>query len=46
MAKQSIFGRIAQLAKANINALLDSAEDPAMMLDQMVRYYTSNIAEA
>ena len=46
MAKQSIFGRIAQLAKANINALLDSAEDPAMMLDQMVRDYTSNIAEA
>lgn len=46
MVKQSIFGRIAQLAKANINALLDSAEDPAMMLDQMVRDYTNNIAEA
>lgn len=46
MVKQSIFGRIAQLAKANINSLLDSAEDPAMMLDQMVRDYTNNIAEA
>ena len=46
MAKQSIFGRIAQLAKANINAMLDAAEDPALMLDQMVRDYTNNIAEA
>ena len=46
MVKQSIFGRIAQLAKANINALLDAAEDPAMMLDLMVRDYSSNIAEA
>lgn len=46
MTKQSIFGRVAQLAKANINALLDSAEDPEAMLDQMVRDYTNNIAEA
>lgn len=46
MSKQSIFGRVAQLAKANINALLDSAEDPEQMLDQMVRDYTNNIAEA
>jgi phage shock protein A len=46
MVKQSIFGRIAQLAKANINAMLDAAEDPALMLDQMVRDYTNNIAEA
>lgn len=46
MSKQSIFGRIAQLAKANINSLLDSAEDPKKMLDQMVRDYTSNISEA
>ncbi|MBP2413672.1 phage shock protein A [Arthrobacter stackebrandtii] len=46
MAKQSIFGRIAQLAKANINALLDSAEDPQKMLDQMVRDYKANISEA
>ena len=46
MVKQSIFGRVAQLAKANINAMLDSAEDPQKMLDQMVRDYTDNIAEA
>lgn len=46
MTKQSIFGRVAQLAKANINALLDQAEDPEKMLDQMVRDYTSSIAEA
>ena len=46
MAKQSIFGRIAQLAKANINALIDQAEDPQLMLDQMVRDYTNSIADA
>jgi phage shock protein A len=46
MAKQSILGRITQLAKANINALLDQAEDPALMLDQMVRDYTNSISEA
>lgn len=44
--KQSILGRIGQLAKANINALLDQAEDPQKMLDQMVRDYTNSIAEA
>ncbi|MDR0959129.1 MAG: PspA/IM30 family protein [Propionibacteriaceae bacterium] len=44
--KQSIFGRVAQLAKANINALLDRAEDPQKMIDQLVRDYTNNIAEA
>ncbi|MFC4225320.1 PspA/IM30 family protein [Lysinibacter cavernae] len=46
MAKQSIFGRIAQLTKANINALIDQAEDPQKMMDQMVRDYTANISEA
>lgn len=45
-AKQSILGRIAQLTKANVNALLDRAEDPGKMLDQLVRDYTNNIAEA
>lgn len=46
MKKQSIFGRIAQLTRANINSLIDSAEDPQKMLDQMVRDYTDNIREA
>lgn len=46
MAKQSIFGRISQLVRANINALLDEAEDPEKMLDQMVRDYTNSIADA
>lgn len=46
MVKQSIFGRIAQLTRANINAMLDQAEDPQKMLDQMVRDYTNSIAEA
>ena len=44
--KQSILGRISQLAKANINSLIDRAEDPQKMLDQMVRDYTNSIAEA
>ncbi|GAA2782932.1 PspA/IM30 family protein [Streptomyces showdoensis] len=46
MSKQTILGRVAQLAKANINALLDQAEDPQKMLDQLIRDYASNIAEA
>ena len=44
--KTSILGRVSQLAKANINALIDRAEDPEMMLDQLVRDYTNSIAEA
>lgn len=44
--KQSILGRIAQLTRANINALLDRAEDPQKMLDQLVRDYSSSIVEA
>ncbi|SNU02734.1 phage shock protein A (PspA) family protein [Ruaniaceae bacterium KH17] len=46
MAKQSIFGRISALIKANVNALIDAAEDPELMLDQLVRDYTNSIAEA
>jgi phage shock protein A len=46
MAKQSIFGRISTLVRANINALIDSAEDPQKLLDQLVRDYTNNIADA
>jgi phage shock protein A len=44
--QQTILGRIGQLVSANINALLDQAEDPEKLLDQLVRDYTNNIAEA
>jgi phage shock protein A len=46
MAQQSILGRIAQLARANINVIIDAAEDPEKMLDQMIRDYINNISEA
>lgn len=46
MSKQTILGRVTQLAKANVNALLDQAEDPQKMLDQLIRDFTNNIAEA
>lgn len=46
MAKQSILGRVTQLLKANINSLIDQAEDPQLLLDQLVRDYTNSIAEA
>ncbi len=46
MAQQSILGRISQMARANINALLDGVEDPEKMLDQMIRDYINSISEA
>ena len=46
MTQSTILGRIGQLMRANINAMLDSAEDPEQMLDQLVRDFTNNIAEA
>jgi phage shock protein A len=46
MAQSSILGRVGQLVRANINALLDSAEDPEKMLNQMVLDYTNSIREA
>ncbi|MFF0427411.1 PspA/IM30 family protein [Streptomyces sp. NPDC004520] len=45
-SKQTVLGRVTQLAKANIHALLDQAEDPQKMLDQLIRDYANNIAEA
>ncbi len=42
----NILGRIGNLVRANVNALIDGAEDPEKMLDQLVRDYTNNIAEA
>ena len=44
--KQSIFGRITQLLRANINTLIDQAEDPQVMIDQLIRDYSNNINEA
>jgi phage shock protein A len=42
----SIFGRMSQLWRANVNAMLDKAEDPEKMLDQLIRDFTDNIREA
>ena len=44
--KQTVFGRVSQLLKANVNALIDKAEDPGKMIDQLIRDYTNEIAEA
>jgi len=46
MAQTSILGRVGQLLRANVNALLDGAEDPEKMLDQLIRDFTNNMAEA
>lgn len=46
MAKQTIFGRISQLVKANIHSLLDAAEDPEVMLAQLERDFTNSIVDA
>jgi phage shock protein A len=46
MSKRGIIGRVAQLAHANVNALIDSAEDPQQVLDELVRSYAITIAEA
>jgi phage shock protein A len=46
MAKQSISGRVAQLARADIPALLTRCEDPELLIDQLVADYTMTIAEA
>ncbi|MGW0787017.1 PspA/IM30 family protein [Streptomyces sp. NPDC002911] len=46
MTKQTVLGRVTQLARADINALIDQAEDPQKMLDQLIRDFTADIAEA
>lgn len=43
---RSILGRIGQLVRANVNALIDSAEDPERMLDQLIRDFSASITEA
>ena len=46
MAQTTILGRIGQLVRANVNAMLDGAEDPEKMLDQLVRDFTNNMSDA
>jgi phage shock protein A len=46
MAQTTILGRVGQLLRANVNSLLDGAEDPEKMLDQLVRDFTNNMSEA
>jgi phage shock protein A len=46
MSQQGIVGRVMQLARANVNAMIDSAEDPQKMLDQLVRDYSVHISAA
>jgi phage shock protein A len=46
MAQTTILGRVGQLLRANINGLLDHAEDPEKMLDQLIRDFTNNMSEA
>lgn len=46
MTKQTVLGRVGQLSRANVSALLDQAEDPNAMLDRMVRDYRGCIRDA
>jgi len=46
MAQTTILDRVGQLLRANINSMLDGAEDPEKMLDQLVRDFTNNMSDA
>ncbi|MDQ3855195.1 MAG: PspA/IM30 family protein [Chloroflexota bacterium] len=41
-----IFDRMSTILRANINSMLDKAEDPEVMIDQIIRDMASAIAEA
>lgn len=41
----NILSRFADIISANVNALLDKAEDPSKMIDQYVRNMTNDLAE-
>lgn len=45
-SKQTVLGRVAQLAKADVKAVLREAEDPHRTLDRLVRDCTDQIEEA
>jgi phage shock protein A len=46
MSQVTIFGRVSQLVRANLNDMIDRAEDPEKMLDQLVRDFSNAIDEA
>jgi len=46
MSQQGIVGRVMQLARANVSAMIDSAEDPQEMLDRLIRDYSAHISAA
>ncbi len=41
-----VIDRVSRLVRANVNDLLDQAEDPEIMIDQILRDMQSNIADA
>lgn len=41
-----VIDRVSRLVRANVNDLLDQAEDPEKMIDQIIRDMESNIADA
>lgn len=41
-----VIDRVSRLVRANVNDLLDQAEDPEVMIDQILRDMESNIGEA
>ncbi len=41
-----ILGRMGNILRANLNDMLDHAEDPEKMIDQLVRDYTNDVSEA
>ena len=44
--KQSVHGRMAQLSMANIDAIIDRAEDPAACLNELIESFTEVIEQA
>ena len=40
-----ILSRVTDILKSNVHALLDKAEDPAKMIDQLLREARSNLAQ-
>jgi phage shock protein A len=46
MSQQGIVGRVMQLARADVDAMIDSAEDRPQMLDQLVMDYGAHISGA